>query len=344
MNLNRYGWNQEFERHFANYREQGYSAGRVVAEYKHYYKIVTAEGEWLGEISGKMRHDALSRTELPAVGDWVVLRQYGGHALIHAILPRKSKFSRNVAGDVTEEQIVATNIDTVFMMNALNQDFNLRRLERYLLLTWESGATPVVVLSKADLCESIEDKIAEVRSVAFDIPIHTISVKQGTGLEALNAYLEEGKTVALLGSSGVGKSSLINALAGQELQRVNEIRAEDGRGKHTTTHRELLVLPSGAIIIDTPGMRELQLQASDDSFRHTFQDIEELAEQCHYRDCKHQGEPGCAIAKAIADGELEIKRYQNYMKLQRELARIARKEQEKEKKHARLQYRHPKKR
>jgi ribosome biogenesis GTPase len=328
LNLQTLGWNSFFAGHFAKYAEQGYAAGRIALEHKHLYRIYTEHGELLGEISGKLRYSANGREDYPAVGDWVAItpRIEEGKATIHAILPRKSKFSRKAAGETTEEQIVATNVDTVFLVNALNNDFNLRRMERYLILAWESGANPVIILSKADLCDDVERKVAEVESIAIGVPIHVTSSAQGIGLESITPYLREGATVALLGSSGVGKSTLINRLYGAEKQRVNEVREGDDRGKHTTTHRELICLPQGGIIIDTPGMRELQMWEADEGFRDAFEDIESLAEQCQFRDCQHGKEPGCAVKQALRDGSLSAERYQNYQKLQRELAFLARKE------------------
>lgn len=342
MNLIHLGWNSDLQNHYEPWKEQGYSVGRIVQEHKNVHKVMTLNGELFGEISGKMRFDSLNRSDLPAVGDWVILKENGMHAMIHTVLPRKSKLSRNVAGAKTEEQILATNIDTVFLMNALNQDFNLRRIERYLILAWESGATPVIVLSKADLCDDMDQVIADVQSVAFDVPIHPISTVNGMGLNTLQSYFKQGASVALIGSSGVGKSTLINTLVGKEVQRVNEIRHDDGRGKHTTTHRELIILPDGGMIIDTPGMRELKLQSSHEGFSSTFEDIELLTSQCFFNDCKHQKEPGCAILMAIDNGELEAKRYENYLKMQRELAHIAKREKEKSKKNERFHFKHKK--
>ncbi|RIX60301.1 ribosome small subunit-dependent GTPase A [Paenibacillus nanensis] len=330
MDLIELGWNSLLQEQYEPYRERGYSVGRVITEHRQLYDVASANGEVLGELAGKLRFTATERTDLPAVGDWVVMREEGGRAVIQAVLPRKSMFSRNVAGAVTEEQIVAANIDTVFLVMALNQDFNLRRMERYLLLAWESGANPVIVLSKADLSDDAEGQAAQVQAIAPGVPVHTISAIHTQGLHMLAPYLVQGITIALIGSSGAGKSTLINALAGRELQRVNEIRLGDGRGKHTTTHRELIVLPQGGIIIDTPGMRELQLNAADDGLSAAFEDIERLSGACRYRDCKHRREPGCAIQSAIASGELDIKRYQNYVKMEKELAYAARREKEKE--------------
>lgn len=328
MNLIHFGWNEQFEKHFAQYKEQGYFVGRVILEHKQLYRVITNHGELLAEITGKMRYQALGRSDFPAVGDWVVIepRFNEGRATIQAILPRFSKFSRKVAGQTTEEQIVATNINTVFLVNALNRDFNIRRIERYLILAWESGATPVIVLSKADLCDDVESKVAQVEAVAIGVPIHVISVMNQEGLELLQPYLTQGQTIALLGSSGVGKSTLVNALFGKEIQAVQDVRVSDDRGRHTTTHRELLLLPQGAAIIDTPGMRELALWESESGISDTFVDIEAIALHCYFRDCTHTSEPRCAVLQALEDGSLDPARYQNYKKLQRELAYLERKE------------------
>ncbi|WP_010192482.1 ribosome small subunit-dependent GTPase A [Bacillus sp. m3-13] len=327
MKRNQLGWNEFLNNAFIEYEEQGYTVGRVMLEHKRLYRVETDHGESLAEVSGKYRFEAVTREDYPAVGDWVVLseRQEEGKATIHALLPRFSKFSRKAAGLTTEEQIVAANVDTVFLVQSLNYDFNPRRLERYLVMAWESGSNPVVVLTKSDLCEDIPDKIAEMEAVAFGVPIHAVSVKEETGLEELATYFGEGKTVALLGSSGAGKSTLTNYLLGEEKQLIQEVRSDDDKGKHTTTYRELYMLPTGGLVLDTPGMRELQLWEADGAISHSFQDIEELAEQCYFRDCKHANEPKCAVQGAIEEGTLAAGRYQSYVKLQRELAFLERK-------------------
>lgn len=254
------------------------------------------------------------------MGDWVVvsLRVEEMKATIHKVLPRKSKFSRKIAGINTKEQIVASNIDTIFLVNALNKDFNARRIERYLIMAWESGATPVVLLSKADLSIDLEEKLIETEKVAVNVPIHVISAVDKRGFDELTQYLQPGKTIALLGSSGVGKSTLLNFLAGENLQETKEVREYDDRGRHTSTSREMFILDNGAIMIDTPGMRELQLWGGADGISEAFEDIEELASNCKFSDCMHKKEPGCAIKKAIEDGIIDEKRFKNYVTLQKE--------------------------
>lgn len=327
MKRNELGWNEYLNNAFIKYEQQGFTVGRVMLEHKRLYRVETEQGECLAEVSGKYRFEAATREDYPAVGDWVVLseRQEEGKATIHALLPRFSKFSRKAAGLTTEEQIVATNVDTIFLVQSLNYDFNPRRLERYLVMAWESGANPVVVLTKSDLCEDVQAKMEEVEGVAFGVPVHAVSVKDEIGLEELSAYFTLGKTVALLGSSGAGKSTLTNYLIGDEKQLIQEVRSDDDKGKHTTTYRELYLLPSGGLVLDTPGMRELQLWEADGAIGHSFQDVEELAEQCYFRDCKHANEPKCAVREAIEEGTLEAARYQSYVKLQRELAYLERK-------------------
>lgn len=324
MNLIDLGWNQEFDDKLSQINlKKDFKAARVAVEYKGMYKLYTERGEVLAEITGKMRYN----NQFPAVGDWVIIDLHDSQdrAIIHDILPRKSKFSRKAAGAETREQIVAANIDTVFIVTSLNQDFNLRRLERYLTIAWNSGAKPVIVLSKADLFDKPEVKKAEVETIAFGVPIHIISSLTGEGLNELKNYLNRGKTTALLGSSGVGKSTIINKLLDQEKMEVNEIRFNDGRGKHTTSHRELIVLETGGIVIDTPGMREIQLWDDSEGINESFDDLKAIAKDCKFNDCQHNSEPGCAIKEAIKNGELAEEKLESYRKLKRELLYVERK-------------------
>ena len=320
------GWNYRQRGELELELPEGTIPGRVALEHRGSYAIYTELGELSAEVVSRMLHSADGRGDLPAVGDWVVARPLPGEsrAMIEAILPRRSKFSRKVAGYETEEQILVTNVDTVFLVSSLNHDLNVRRIERYLTMAWESGAMPVVVLTKSDLCEDIPAAMSSVEAVTPGVPVHACSALTGAGFEELAGYFAEGTTVALLGSSGVGKSTFINHLLGEEHLATREIRW-DGRGRHTTTHRELIVLPRGGLIVDTPGMRELQLWTADEGLDSTFSDIAEIAAGCRFRDCRHDGEPGCAVAAALQDGTLPQERLDSYRKLERELAFVARK-------------------
>jgi ribosome biogenesis GTPase / thiamine phosphate phosphatase len=331
MNLELLGWGSFFSKNFSSQIQDGYTIGRVAVEQKNTYILYTEFGEISAEISGKMRHQATGRQDFPAVGDWVALSRLQGEpkATIQKILPRKSKFSRKTVGAVTDEQIVATNIDTVFLVSGLDKDFNKRRIERYLILVWESGANPVIVLNKADLCDEIEQRQSEVEAIASGVPIVVLTALENKGLDALIPYLSIGQTVALIGSSGVGKSTITNQLVGQDIQAVQSVRLGDNRGRHTTTHRELIILPSGGLLIDTPGMREIQMWTGLDGLQETFADIETLATLCRFRNCKHEKEPGCAVQQALLDGTLDEERLRNYQKLQHELDYLSRKQDQK---------------
>ena len=319
--LGKFGWSEFWEAQFRPEAAAGYAAGRVILEHKDLYRLYAEGGELTAELAGRLRHEAASRADLPAGGDWVAIRPRVGEgkATIHAVLPRRSGFTRRAAGGRTEEQVVGANIDTVFLVTALNQDFNLRRIERYLVVAWESGARPVVVLSKSDLCDDLGARVSEVEAVAAGAPVHAVSVVTRAGLDALSGYFAAGQTVALLGSSGVGKSTLINDLLGRDLQAVQAIREHDGRGRHTTTHRELIALSGGGLVLDTPGMRELQLWDAGEGLHRAFDEIEDLAARCRFRDCRHGGEPGCAVRDALDEGSVDEARYQSYEKLRKEL-------------------------
>ncbi|OMF81664.1 ribosome small subunit-dependent GTPase A [Paenibacillus glucanolyticus] len=328
--LHTYGWNEHWSLMAEQMPKQDKELvpARVTAQFSKQYRIITQEGEQTAVVTGKYEYEAGSKSDFPAVGDWVLVEPLQGEsrAVIHKLLPRKSAVTRREAGSVPDEQVIAANMDTVFIINALNKDFNVRRIERYLIAVWESGAAPVILLTKADLCESPETYVSLVEEVALGVPVFVVSSLKDQGKEQLQDYLVQGKTVAITGTSGAGKSTLLNWLSGQEMQRVQGIREEDARGRHTTTHRELFVLPGGAIMVDTPGMRELQLWDSEEGFETAFADISTLAQQCRFHDCRHETEAGCAVREALQDGTLDAKRYANYKKTERELAHIARKE------------------
>ena len=315
------GWNDRLTALFAPHAADGLVPGRVALEHTHIYTVMLADGEKLARVAGRLRHHAAKRADFPAVGDWVGVdpTTQEGDARIRAVLPRFSRFSRRAAGDPTEEQVVAANIDTVFLVAGLDRDFNVRRLERYLLVAWESGAAPVIVLNKADLVDDPVPFVEQVRALAPTVPVHPMSSHQPESANVLRQHLGAGRTGALLGSSGVGKSTIINTLVGHERLRTREVREDDSRGRHTTTARELVVLPGGGVLIDTPGMRELQLWETG-ALADTFADIEALAADCRFRDCRHREEPGCAVRAAAADGTLEAGRLESFRKLQNEQA------------------------
>jgi ribosome biogenesis GTPase len=333
------GWTPALEEHFALYAADGLEPARVAVEHRDAYVIYTARGERQAELSGRLRHAAAERADLPAVGDWVAVTPTDP-ALVQAVLPRGTKFSRTAANDhgQTIEQVVAANVDVVFLTAGLDGDFNARRLERYLTLGWESGATPVVVLTKLDLCDDLETALLEVDSVAIGVPTHAVSNVTGEGVEELAQYLVEGRTVAALGSSGVGKSSLVNRLAGEELMETGDVRA-DGRGRHTTTNRQLLVLPGGGLFLDTPGMRELRLWEAEEGLATTFDDVAAAAANCRFADCSHEREPDCGVQAALADGSLDRERYVSWRRLQDELRHLAIKQDARLRSEARKEWR-----
>jgi ribosome biogenesis GTPase / thiamine phosphate phosphatase len=327
LDLTSLGWNGRRDEEFALYAVRGLVPARVSLEHTHIYRVLTADGDTLAKVAGRLRHQASARSDYPAVGDWVAIEpdRHGGEARIHAVLSRTSRFSRRAAGDVTEEQIVAANIDTVFLVSGLDDDFNLRRIERYLAAAHEGGAEPVVVLNKADLRDDVEAVIEEVRGIATDVAIHAVDCRSESGLDPLQPYIARGRTVAFLGSSGVGKSTIINRLVGKDVQRTAAVRSSDSRGRHTTSRRELIVLATGGLLIDTPGMRELQLwDTASGSLAGTFDDIAALAPGCHFRDCTHDTEPRCEVRAAVERGILAPDRLSSYHRLQRERAALAR--------------------
>ncbi len=328
--LHELGWNEAWESAFQPYKNLGYLPARISREMKNSYNLITEGGEVSARLSDLLWKAAKNRSMLPAIGDWVAVqhKHEADPYIIMAILPRKTCFSRKAKNTFgrnfnkpgsSDEQVISANVDTVFLISALDADFKLRKLERYLSLIWESGADAVVILNKADICGDYEDKVEEVKSICPQVPVHAISVIDEWGLEQIRSYLSPGSTISLIGSSGVGKSTLINALVGDQLLAVGEIRQADSRGRHTTARREMVILPQGGILIDNPGLRDIKIIGSEESLDQTFQDIHELEQNCRFRDCKHDTEPGCAVKDAIEEGTLDEERLESYRTLQKEL-------------------------
>jgi ribosome biogenesis GTPase len=324
MTLADLGWNDSFAQAFAPHAAEGCVPGRVTLELKGYFEVTGDFGAKLGQCSGRFINTAASQADFPAIGDWVaVTPQVGEEARvhIHAVLPRRTRFSRKAAGLEEIEQVVAANVDTVFLVSALDGNYHLHRLERYLAAAWSSGAQPVILLNKADLAEEDTDRLqAGIAAVAPGVPVFVVSAQTRRGLKALAPYLTPGATIALLGSSGVGKSTLINRLVGENLQDTGDVRDTDGKGRHTTTQRELLVAPNGVIVIDTPGMREMQPWDAGAGVEAAFADVTALTARCRFGDCSHTVEPGCAVQDALAGGTLDPARWQSYLRMGRATA------------------------
>lgn len=335
--LENLGWDGMWAAAFEPYLEQGLVPGRVSVQHRGEWDVMTADGEVRARVPGRLRHQAAATADLPVVGDWVALAA-GARATIEAVLPRRTRFSRRAAHDpgsqATREQVVAANVDVVFVTASLAEEVNARVLERYLTLAWESGARPVILLTKGDLEPSSDAVASEVEAIRGAVPVHVVSARTGLGLDDVRAHVPSGVTGALLGPSGVGKSTLVNALVGEERLATGSL-AEDGTGRHTTIRRELVLLPGGGIVVDNPGMRELHLWVVDEGLEDAFEDIAELAARCRFSDCRHEGEPGCAIEAALADGTLALERWQSYRDLQRELAELEQRLQRRERSRAR---------
>jgi ribosome biogenesis GTPase len=319
MNLKNLGAGASVFAAFEKFAAQGMVLARVALAQRDQYRLYAGCGEVAAEPSGALWYRSPYRASMPVTGDWVAARMVAAdQAIVEAVLPRWTCFSRRAAGKREDEQPLAANVDVVLLVCGLDGDFNLRRLERYLTLAHESGASAVVVLNKADCCEDAGARLKETRAVCGAAPVVVCSARDGRGMEAIETFLGSGRTVALLGSSGVGKSTLINRILGEERFVTREVRESDSRGRHTTTHRELVPLPGGGALIDTPGMRELQLWASEESVEQTFDEIAEMAVQCRYGDCSHSGESGCAVGKAVAEGTITEERWESYRKLVKE--------------------------
>jgi ribosome biogenesis GTPase len=322
--IEQYGWSDTLQQAFEPYARSGYLPGRIIVQQREAHTVVTDVGNLSARLSGRLRHEAREAGH-PAAGDWVAVAASAGNgtATIHAILPRRTAFVRRAADSVQTLQVIAANIDVVFIVTSMNADLNPRRLERFLAAAWQSGARPVLVLTKADLCEHPESVAAEMAAQVAGCPVLVVSVRQGLGMAGLMAHIAPGETCVLIGTSGVRKSTLVNALLGEERMATGDIRAADARGRHTTSNRQLVLLPGGGLILDTPGIREVGLIDADEGLSIVFYDIELLAQGCRFRDCRHDSEPGCAIRAALDDGRLAAERWAHFQKLSGELAALA---------------------
>jgi ribosome biogenesis GTPase len=323
MGLTKLGWNAERDAEFAPYLAKGLIPARVAVEDKHFYRVWTAEAELTAQVTGKFIHESRrDHSVLPKVGDWVAIKLVPNEekAMIQAILPRRTRISRKMTGRDAAEQILATNIETVFLVTAADPSFNAARLERMLVMAHDSGARPVVILNKIDLCDDLDAKLAEAARVAGDALVLAACALTGRGVKKLAALIKPGDTVVFIGTSGVGKSSLINRLYGEDIQATVEVRVNDAKGRHTTSWREMIFLPQGGVVIDTPGMREFHIWAAGEGAKETFPEIETLAAGCHFRDCTHTREKDCAVLAALAAGTLPRERHESFLKLQLEIS------------------------
>ena len=321
--IEQYGWSDALRLEFEPHATKGYLPGRIVVQQREANLVLTDVGNLSARLSGRLRHEAREAGH-PAAGDWVALSANAGEttAIIHAVLPRRTAFVRRAADSVQTLQVIAANIDVVFVVTSMNADLNPRRLERFLAAAWQSGARPVVVLTKADLCEQPEGLAAEIATLAAGCPVIVVSARQSLGLDGLLGHIKAGETCVLIGSSGVGKSTLVNALLGEERMATQDIRKADARGRHTTSHRQLILLPGGGLLLDTPGIREVGLIGADAGLSTVFDDIERLAQNCRFHDCRHTTEPGCAVRDALGQGLLDGDRWAHFQKLGRELAAL----------------------
>lgn len=321
MELEQLGWDGHFQNQVDGLGIPEIVMGRVFrVDGGGHYGVITREGDLRARIPGKMKQRATSGADLPGIGDWVLMKSTGTGHVIFKVLERKNVILRKVSGREFTEQLVGANIDIIFIVMGLDADFNLRRLERYLFMVAASEASPVVLLNKSDLAEDVEKQTEDVRKIAGDVPVHCMSALKKDGIGIISEYLKEGITISVVGSSGVGKSTLINALMNEDVLRTGEVRKKDGKGRHVTSSRELFLIPSGGVIIDNPGIREIQLWGDAASLDDAFSEIGELASQCRFRDCSHRTEPGCRVIEAVVNETLQKERYENYLKMQRELA------------------------
>lgn len=313
------GWNETWKQAFGSWAQQGLQPARVAVEEKHFFRVLTASGGYLAQVFGKMLHRA-APVDLPKVGDWAAVQIQSGErkALIHGVLPRKTQLSRKVAGRDLAEQVLVTNIDTVFIVQGMDREWNGPLLQRHLLMVSDGGAQPVLLLNKADLSSRMPSEVASLQRNFTQFPAYLVSALTGQGMDSVRQHIGLEDTVAFIGSSGVGKSSLINCLYGEEVQATAEVREQDAKGRHITSWRELIVLPQGGCVIDTPGMREFHMWMADSGLRQAFPDIDVLATQCRFRDCGHVREKDCAVQAAVTRGEISEDRLQNYLKLRHE--------------------------